>query len=222
MNRNVWLLSVFFVGWMVLSIFWYTCRIKGDCTHLKRNKTEQPIRLAEVATLAEHDTNTSMPSTSNNTDSISTLLLSDSLEKMAPIELPDSNIEKKKPLPKLPCPTVDLNGSIPQITDVLFRYTSSTVECTYILKKFASVAKVYLSENNGSIELIGHTDNNPESKNSFTLGLKRALAVKLLLMKEGIPSERIITNSMSESQPVADNSTEIGRQQNRRVSIKIK
>jgi outer membrane protein OmpA-like peptidoglycan-associated protein len=90
------------------------------------------------------------------------------------------------------------------------------------VKKFASVAKVYLSENSGSIEVVGHSDNSPKSVNSFTLGLKRALAVKLLLMKAGIPSDRIITNSMAETAPVADNSTENGRQQNRRVSIKIK
>jgi outer membrane protein OmpA-like peptidoglycan-associated protein len=219
MNRNVWLLSVLLVSWVVLSTFWYTCRIKGACFKLK---TEQHNLISEVNPISEHKMNTIYTETDANLDSMSTLQVSDSTNTITPIAISDSVFKIKNTLPKLPCPTVDLNSAVPQITDILFRHGSSTVECTYIVKKFASVAKVYLSENSGSIEVVGHSDNSPKSVNSFTLGLKRALAVKLLLMKAGIPSDRIITNSMAETAPVADNSTENGRQQNRRVSIKIK
>jgi OOP family OmpA-OmpF porin len=70
------------------------------------------------------------------------------------------------------------------------------------------------------IEIQGHTDSKgPEVYNQM-LSEKRAMAVKAYLVKEGIDSGRLEVNGYGESDPIASNDTEEGRQKNRRVRFK--
>ncbi len=70
-----------------------------------------------------------------------------------------------------------------------------------------------------TFSLIGHTDNVGEDANNVQLGLARAKAIAKFLTDHGIASNRIKVDSKGESQPVADNNTEDGRHQNRRVVL---
>lgn len=72
------------------------------------------------------------------------------------------------------------------------------------------------------IEIEGHTDSSGEEAYNMMLGEKRAMAVRdYLSMSGGIPLHAMNTISYGESQPVADNSTREGRQQNRRVVVRV-
>ena len=74
----------------------------------------------------------------------------------------------------------------------------------------------------GALILIGHTDNIGSEAYNLILSKKRAYAVKaefeMYLTGENI---EIIADGMGESSPVADNSTENGRAENRRVEVKF-
>ncbi len=72
------------------------------------------------------------------------------------------------------------------------------------------------------LEIRGHTDSSgPESWN-LVLGKKRAEAVMEYLHKKyNIPLHRMEVISYGSSEPVADNATRNGRDQNRRVEILV-
>jgi len=69
--------------------------------------------------------------------------------------------------------------------------------------------------------VVGHTDNVGTDEENVTLGLARAKTVAQSLERYGIAANRITTSSKGESEPAADNSTDEGRQQNRRVVITV-
>ena len=71
------------------------------------------------------------------------------------------------------------------------------------------------------IKLSGHTDDVGKERFNLLLSKKRAEAVKRALVKRMIPPKRIIVKYYGETKAVADNSSENGRQKNRRVEMLI-
>jgi OmpA-OmpF porin, OOP family len=74
---------------------------------------------------------------------------------------------------------------------------------------------------NSTITVVGHTDNVGEDKENEALGLGRAKSVTRILESCGIAAGRITTSSKGESEPAADNNSDDGRHQNRRVVITV-
>ncbi|MBF0380287.1 MAG: OmpA family protein [Magnetococcales bacterium] len=70
------------------------------------------------------------------------------------------------------------------------------------------------------IEVQGHTDNQGSSRLNTRLSQSRAQAVVDYLIGQGISPSRLLPKGYGPSQPIADNSTSIGRQENRRVELK--
>ena len=69
--------------------------------------------------------------------------------------------------------------------------------------------------------MTGHTDNVGNAAANLTLGQKRADVIKTYLVSRGVASQKIITDSKGSSTPIADNSTDSGRAQNRRTELQI-
>lgn len=69
------------------------------------------------------------------------------------------------------------------------------------------------------VEVGGHTDSRGNDDHNRTLSQERADAVVAYLAERGIAGERLNSVGHGESQPVADNETDEGQQQNRRVSF---
>lgn len=69
------------------------------------------------------------------------------------------------------------------------------------------------------IEVVGHTDDVGTEEYNNQLSLERAEAVAAFLQDIGVESEKILITGAGKSAPVASNSTEEGRQENRRVEI---
>lgn len=74
---------------------------------------------------------------------------------------------------------------------------------------------------NVSIEIQGHTDNVGDAKMNQTLSENRAKAVYDFLVKNGIAPKRLAFKGYGETKPRFDNSTDEGRQQNRRTEFRI-
>jgi outer membrane protein OmpA-like peptidoglycan-associated protein len=71
------------------------------------------------------------------------------------------------------------------------------------------------------VTIYGHTDNKGSHDMNLKLSNDRALAVSNFLASNGVQSQRMTTQGKAYDEPVADNSTEAGRAQNRRVEIYI-
>ncbi len=86
----------------------------------------------------------------------------------------------------------------------------------------SKVKRLYDKGNITSIAIEGHTDNVGEANSNYELGLKRAKALKAVLVNAGIPEKHLVATSKGENTPIADNASENGRQLNRRIEIQIK
>ncbi|MBO8407303.1 MAG: OmpA family protein [Proteobacteria bacterium] len=84
-----------------------------------------------------------------------------------------------------------------------------------------SVAKVLNKYDNSTVMVMGFTDSTGSAAYNQTLSQNRASAVAAYLQGQGVKSNRFEILAMGASNPIADNSTAAGRQQNRRVEIKI-
>lgn len=67
----------------------------------------------------------------------------------------------------------------------------------------------------------GHTDSRGTDEYNNALSLRRAGSVRDYLIAGGIPASAITIQGFGESQPVATNDTDDGRQQNRRVELRV-
>lgn len=72
-----------------------------------------------------------------------------------------------------------------------------------------------------NVQVIGHTDNTGDAANNIALGLKRADFAKGYLVRNGILDSNIDTLSKGQMEPIADNTTDEGKAQNRRTIITI-
>ena len=75
---------------------------------------------------------------------------------------------------------------------------------------------------NTTFNVVGYTDDVGTDEENMALGLGRAKSVAAILRSNGIAANRISASSQGEANPVADNKTEEGRRQNRRVVITVK
>jgi outer membrane protein OmpA-like peptidoglycan-associated protein len=80
-----------------------------------------------------------------------------------------------------------------------------------------------LGDMSSDVELLvaGHTDSVGTDDYNFMLSERRAQAAADFLMTQGIPPARINITGLGETEPVASNDTETGRQENRRVEVAI-
>jgi outer membrane protein OmpA-like peptidoglycan-associated protein/tetratricopeptide (TPR) repeat protein len=72
------------------------------------------------------------------------------------------------------------------------------------------------------IEISGHTDNTGSAAINESLSQSRADAVVQYLTSKGVAANRLIAKGYGSSKPVATNTTDDGRQQNRRTEFEIK
>jgi OmpA-OmpF porin, OOP family len=70
------------------------------------------------------------------------------------------------------------------------------------------------------VEIAGHTDNVGNKDANQKLSEDRANSVRTYLIKKGIAAERIVAKGYGDTQPIADNTTDVGRQKNRRTEVR--
>lgn len=75
------------------------------------------------------------------------------------------------------------------------------------------------SQPNTEIRIIGHTDNTGSDSINNPLSVNRAASARDYLVARGVDGRRIQINGRGSHEPIADNNTERGRAQNRRIEI---
>ncbi len=88
------------------------------------------------------------------------------------------------------------------------------VELDHFLKMLKSNKKI-------EIEISGHTDSKGSEQSNQKISLNRAESIEDYLIIKGIDKTRITTTGKGEIQPITTNDTKEGREQNRRVEIRI-
>jgi outer membrane protein OmpA-like peptidoglycan-associated protein len=86
------------------------------------------------------------------------------------------------------------------------------------LAKLAVILNKYPDTN---ILIEGHTDSSGADDYNLRLSQSRAQSVSSYLALQKVLSTRFTTQGYGESQPIADNATAAGKQQNRRVDVAI-
>lgn len=111
-------------------------------------------------------------------------------------------------------------GAIIRMNCVFFEFAKATLQdiSRNDLNRLVEIMKRIPSM---QIEIQGHTDFVGTDASNMALSRARANSVKEYLVKHGIAASRLTISAFGESKPVASNSTEEGRQLNRRVEIKI-
>ena len=101
-----------------------------------------------------------------------------------------------------------------------FDFDKSVVKPQYfeMLHKFVE----YVNFNDYEVVIEGHTDSKGTNAYNMALGMRRAQSVKAKLLEFGMVPSRIVgTVSKGEEEPVATNTTDEGRAQNRRIEFKL-
>lgn len=81
------------------------------------------------------------------------------------------------------------------------------------------VVRLLAGEPSWSLVIEGHTDSTSTAAHNQKLSEERANSVKTYLTGKGVAAARLSAVGYGQSRPVADNSTELGRAQNRRVEL---
>lgn len=71
------------------------------------------------------------------------------------------------------------------------------------------------------IEIAGHTDNVGEAAANMKLSQERSESVRDYLIRKGIAADRVTAKGYGATQPIAENTSDKGRQQNRRTEVRI-
>ena len=111
----------------------------------------------------------------------------------------------------------------PSVTmTVLFKFDSTEIADAESMKQLAEAAKAFNSPELRGLKFIveGHTDADGEEAYNQKLSERRAAAIiKLLTERHGVPAAMLTPQGKGETEPVADNKSEPGKQKNRRVVI---
>jgi outer membrane protein OmpA-like peptidoglycan-associated protein len=84
------------------------------------------------------------------------------------------------------------------------------------------IYNLLIQAEDSKLELAGHTDNTGNKDANYSLSTARAEAVKSYLISKGIPANRFQKiEGKGQDEPVADNKTDAGKAQNRRVVVSI-
>ena len=84
-----------------------------------------------------------------------------------------------------------------------------------------TVAMVLREYSKTTIEIKGYTDSTGSFEHNQDLSVRRAQAVGALLVGKQVTATRVRTAGFGPRNPVADNKTDVGRAQNRRVEIEL-
>ena len=85
----------------------------------------------------------------------------------------------------------------------------------------AKLSGILLVFHRANVAIGGYTDSTGSADYNEKLSQQRAEAVRALLLEEGVAEERVTAQGFGAASPVADNSTEAGRAENRRVELVI-
>ena len=118
--------------------------------------------------------------------------------------------------------TPNPNGNIDLVMpgNITFAFDSASLNPSFrpTLDKLAATMNEY---NQNTVTIAGHTDSVGNPSYNMNLSRDRANSVRNYLVSRGVASNRINVVAYGQTRPIADNNSDYGRQQNRRVELTI-
>jgi outer membrane protein OmpA-like peptidoglycan-associated protein len=111
-------------------------------------------------------------------------------------------------------------GLIVNMSDVLFDFNKYTLKAE-AREKLAKVSGILLAYPGLKLQVEGYTDNIGSDEYNQKLSEQRAGGVRDYLVSQSVQDANITAAGYGKSSPIADNSTNAGRAQNRRVQLVV-
>jgi outer membrane protein OmpA-like peptidoglycan-associated protein len=116
--------------------------------------------------------------------------------------------------------TESARGLIVNMSDVLFDFNKYTLK-PEAREKLAKVSGILLAYPNLKLQVEGYTDNIGSDEYNQKLSEERAGGVRDYLVSQSVADANVTAMGFGKRDPVADNSTDQGRAQNRRVELVV-
>lgn len=113
------------------------------------------------------------------------------------------------------------NGILVNLKSSLLFSTDSAVLRPEAVEQIARLGNILAKYPEDRIRIQGHTDSTGSPAHNEELSLRRAEAVRDLLVSRGVHPRQVLVAGVGAAQPLADNSTPDGRARNRRVELYI-
>ncbi len=104
--------------------------------------------------------------------------------------------------------------------NITFKTASADLNASFF-QVLDSVGLVLKEFDKTLIDVEGHTDSDGSDTYNQQLSLQRATSVGTYLQSQGVNGQRIVTFGAGEVRPIASNATPEGKQQNRRVELRL-
>jgi outer membrane protein OmpA-like peptidoglycan-associated protein len=166
-----------------------------------------------------------------NTNSAKTLIIGWSFEFGAPAKKKEEPKKAEPPPPPPPPPVVEepkkpVPPPVVEPTVVKFKpriqfaWDSAHLDAaqTTVL---ADVVKSLLADKTYNVKIEGHASSEGQVEHNNKLAQRRADSVRNFLIANGVDAKRLTATGFGSKVPVADNKTEAGRVQNRRVEFDV-
>lgn len=111
-------------------------------------------------------------------------------------------------------------GLIMNMSDVLFDFNKYTLKPD-AREKLAKVSGILIAYPNLQVQVEGYTDNVGSDEYNQKLSEQRADCVRDYLVSQSVSQDGVTAQGYGKGDPVADNSTNSGRAQNRRVQLVV-
>lgn len=115
--------------------------------------------------------------------------------------------------------TIKKPGAIIPLDQVLFETDKATLKEDSVAS--LNTLATLINQHNIKIKVNGHTDNQGDAQHNQNLSAERAKAVYYYLISKGVNPSRLSWEGFGDKKAKATNSTEAGRQKNRRVEFEI-
>ena len=99
--------------------------------------------------------------------------------------------------------------------------TGSTTLSPSSTDQLHDVAAILQAYPKAKVTIGGYTDNTGNANANLKLSQSRASSIMGALTTQGVAADRMTAKGYGDSHPVGDNSTEAGRAQNRRISLRV-
>jgi len=140
-----------------------------------------------------------------------------------------SHAHRPTPAQISPTPTGTANRVAPDLGDLVKPKLPSSVDLRFDTgsaelqpesqEQLNNIAADLAAYPDVRVKVGGYTDNTGSAEQNLQLSQRRANTVMAELVRKGISGDRLTAQGYGEQNFIADNSTEAGRAQNRRVSV---
>lgn len=195
--RLIWPLLALLV---LVGLLWYSMRGKQNVAVPEQNAAGQEVQVAAGADLGE--------------------FIKRPLPNGMVLNIPKAGIENKL-ISFIEDPARPANKTTWFDFDRLQFETGKSTLQNSSQEQLDNIANVLAAYPNVKVKIGGYTDNTGDKAMNMNLSADRAATVMNALLQAGVNKDRLSAEGYGEDHPVADNTTEEGRTQNRRTSLRV-